>query len=429
MERIMKLADASAEQIKTYPNVTGKDKLKRTLKQTLLGQKQAPLDAHSWPNALLGEGLLAAFEATGKKTYLDTVISYLESWKSVGYCINYVDNLMNGSLALWIEELLEGKATELYTEAEKAKIGALCGAAADACAAWAKGAKKTAEGILCYREHHPNWIFADAVGMVSPFLCRYGAVRKDEEALELGILQIDAFLKHGMDKRTGLPYHGYDEATGVKYGIIGWGRACGWLMKGLAESLVWIPSRRKEKRWLRQTFWKLKDSAARYQRPDGGFSWQLQAVDGPADVSAGAMIGNALWTTMQRSETKPDTVKFQNALADALDISINGGAVYNCSGECRGFAEYPQIYGSYPWGTGSVLRFLANQEMAPALVVEEAVDAESAVLAGVPAEGSAEEGAAAKPKKKHNNRRRYHHNGNKGGNNGGTADGNRRSEE
>ena len=269
---------------------------------------------------------------------------------------------MNGYIALWIEELVSAESFSLYTESEKAQILTLCAETADKCAGWARTAQKTQEGVLAYRQQHANWLFADTVGMVCPFLCRYGTVKKDEELLNLGILQMQTFLKHGMDRRSGLPYHGYDENSGIKYGIIGWGRACGWVMKGMAEGLAWIPSRNREKRQLKQAFWNLKDSAAKYQRQDGGFSWQIQAVDGPVDVSAGAMVGNAIWMVSLKSEIKAETLKMQEHLADSFLISITGKEVRNCSGECHGFAEYPQVYGSYPWGTGSVLRFLALKE-------------------------------------------------------------------
>jgi len=358
MENIKKLADNCTEQIMTYPVITGAEKIKRAIKKNLLGQKIVPADYFSWPNAMLGEGLLAAFEATADRKYLAAVIRYLEQWKKSGYKINYVDNLMNGSLALWTEELICDKASILYSETEKEQILALCAEAAKSCADWARSTKKTTEGILAYRIHHANWIFADAVGMASPFLCRYGVQKQDEELLNLGILQIQAFLKNGMDRRTGLPYHGYDESSKIKYGIIGWGRACGWLMKGIAESVRWIPSRMREKRQLKTAFWALKDSAAKYQRRDGGFSWQLQAQDGPVDVSAGAMIGNAIWAISHKSEMKPETLQTLQQLEDSFLISVTGGEVRNCSGECQGSAEYPQVYGVYPWGTGSVLRFL-----------------------------------------------------------------------
>ena len=359
MEIMKGLAETSMQQLETYPVITGKEKIKRAVRKNLLGQKIAPADRFSWPNALLAEGLLEAFAATENKEYLNAVVQYLERWKKAGLCIHYVDNLMNGSLALWTEELLTGKAAGLYTETEKQRILALCQEAAEKCADWARTAQKTESGILVYRQQHAKWAFADTVGMVSPFLCRYGAQKKDEELLQLGIRQIQEFLKRGMDRRSGLPYHGYDESSGTKYGIIGWGRACGWIMKGMAESISWIPSKMREKRQLKQAFWSLKDSAAKYQRQDGGFSWQVQAAEGPMDVSAGAMIGNAVWMASRNSEMRGETVNMQKMLAESFLTAVSGKTVHSCSGECHGFAEYPQVYGNYPWGTGPVLRFLA----------------------------------------------------------------------
>ena len=39
---------------------------------------------------------------------------------------------------------------------------------------------------------------------------------------------------------SGLPYHGYDLKTKVKYGIIGWGRAVGWLLLAMADSYEYL---------------------------------------------------------------------------------------------------------------------------------------------------------------------------------------------
>jgi len=361
METIRNIAETCMQQLGNYPTVSKNEKAKRMIKQYLLGQKTAPADPYSWPNAMLAEGLLETFEVLGEKKYLDAVVKYLEQWIKAGLQIHYVDNLMNGHLALWIEALVEEKAAILYSESEKQQILAVCEKITESCAAWVRNAAKSADGILVYRQQHASWIFADTVGMVCPFLCRYGTVKKDEEMLNLGILQMQTFLQKALDKRSGLPYHGYDESSGVKLGIIGWGRACGWVMKGMADSMLWIPGKRREKRQLKIAFWKLKDSAAKYQRRDGGFSWQVQAQEGPVDVSAGAMIGNAIRKTSQKSEPREDITELLNQLQESLLISVNAGIVTNCSGECHGFAEYPQVYGSYPWGTGSVLQFLAGQ--------------------------------------------------------------------
>ena len=46
--------------------------------------------------------------------------------------------------------------------------------------------------------------------------------------MELAVSQIANFLAYGIDTTTELPYHGYEVETGMKYGIIGWGRAVGF---------------------------------------------------------------------------------------------------------------------------------------------------------------------------------------------------------
>lgn len=366
------LADSAAEQIGTYPAITKKEKAKRIVKSGLLRQKLAPVDPFSWPNALLGEGLLAAFEATGERKYLRAVERYLERWKNTGYQIHYVDNLMNGSLAMWTEELAAA-----FPKEEAQKVLRLCREAQETCADWVRSAARTKEGILPYRTHHPDWLMADTLGMVCPFLCRYGTAKKDEELLALGIAQLQQFFKRGMDAKSGLPYHGYDEKSGMKYGIIGWGRACGWMLKGLTESLVWLEKEQKEYDALLIACGRLTEAVCRYQRPDGGFSWQLEALEGHRDTSAEGMIGTAIQTGMKAGllgegdERESVSMKERRCfvlkcgstltrLKGAAQQSIDGGRVKDCSGECRDFAEYPQVYGSYPWGNGSVLQLFAG---------------------------------------------------------------------
>ena len=64
-------------------------------------------------------------------------------------------------------------------------------------------------------------------------LPNYGEIFDKQEYRELAVLQIVNFLSYGMDGKTGLPYHGYDMTDSCKYGIIGWGRAVGWLLRGM----------------------------------------------------------------------------------------------------------------------------------------------------------------------------------------------------
>ena len=246
----------------------------------------------------------------------------------------------------------------------------LCREAADACAAWLKEAPRTAQGLIAYRKQHPDWLFADALAMVSPFACRYGKEHGDRELAALGARQLTAFLEKGMDAGSGLPYHGYDEKTGMKYGIIGWGRACGWTLLGLAESLPYVEKYSGAYAVLERGYRELTERVFAYQREDGGFSWQLSALEGPADSSAEGMIGLAFAAGQKKLiqggqeaslfSGEKHLVEKATRLYETMKTRVINGKAVSCSGECLGFAQYPQVYGSYPWGNGSALGFLAS---------------------------------------------------------------------
>ena len=371
MSQIQEMIKPAAAMLDTYPVVTTKQKIKQLMKTCIPGMTPEKAERYSWPQALLAMGLLQAYEQTKDKTALSSVFSYLRRWKNSGYPISHVDHVMNGSVALWTEALLTKEKRE---DAESLEALWICREGADICASWIKAAKKTADGILAYRSQHPDWLFADTLGMLCPFACRYGVQKQDKELLNLGLRQLELFFQKGMDEKTGLPYHGYDEKTGMKYGIIGWGRACGWMLLGLSQSILWIleqsaaqPSFQSAARegcnrllLLQQ---QLLDSVFAWQRADGGFSWQLQAQEGHRDTSAEGMIGYGTWlaaetAAVQRSEQWSPAL---SRLAATMQTSIQKGYVTDCSGECKGFAEYPQVYGTYPWGSGSTLAFLAGK--------------------------------------------------------------------
>lgn len=301
MSQIQEMIKPAAAMLDTYPVVTTKQKIKQWIKTCVPGMTPEKVERYSWSQALLAMGLLQAYEQTKDKTALSSVFSYLRRWKNSGYPISHVDHVMNGSVALWTEEILTREKRE---DAESLEVLWICREGVDICAGWIKAAKKTADGILAYRSQHPDWLFADTLGMLCPFACRYGVQKQDKELLNLGIRQLELFFQKGMDEKTGLPYHGYDEKTGMKYGIIGWGRACGWMLLGLSQSILWIseqpagaeqtnklqaeqpavqPSSQSVARegcnrliLLQQ---QLLDSVFAWQRTDGGFSWQLQAQE------------------------------------------------------------------------------------------------------------------------------------------------------
>lgn len=101
------------------------------------------------------------------------------------------------------------------------------------------------------------------------------------------------------------------------------------------------------------------------RREDGLFSWQLECARGPLDTSASGMIYYALQLLAERDDGQGGPVSpfagedLDLAAQSLLAQTDAGGRVLQSSAECVDFAQYVQQYGTYPWGQGAVLAFLA----------------------------------------------------------------------
>ena len=361
MEQIIKeLIEETKYELFHYPVTTKKQDIKYIVKRFIKPKDTPKRDSFFWTHAMLTQTL----ETAGELKMLE---KYYDAWIEKGLPIYHVDNIMNGYSLLYVYE---------KTKDVKYKQ------AADKLYAWICDYAKEMENPLPYRKHHPTHVYVDGLGMMIPFLCRYGSMFGNQEAIELGVKQITDFLKYGMDEVTGLPYHGYDTKTKVKQGIIGWGRAVGWLMLAMADSIEYLPEG-KEKQEITEAFRKLTANVCKYLREDGYFSWQMQALEGPKDTSVAAMIGYAMKKgtlvlgeqqeklCCMEQEVQDKRVGRQTAHSDeenneitetikeiksALRNSCKNGKIRDCSGECEGFSQYPQVYGAYPWSLGPGLR-------------------------------------------------------------------------
>lgn len=347
IQKINALQEHAAVEIFSWPAYSGKDRLKRGIRKYLLRQAVPPVDRYSWSNALLAGGLSQVQKVTRDSRSSETLKKYFDRWIRKGMPLYYVDNAANGMPLL---DLYESTGEEKYLEA------------ASRIAVFLKEHKKDEQENLPYRRKEMNQIYADTIGMTAPFLCRYGKLRGESGLVKLGVMQIVHFLDHGMDEKTGLPYHGFDSATGMKYGCVGWGRAVGWLMMGIAETLACLPEQTPQFPFMQGHLQRLTRAVAEYQRQDGSFSWLIPASEGYADTSATAMIACAILTGIRRGCLEDDWAEQVKAAAEFLLSCMKNGKVEQCSAECMAFAEYPQRYGSYPWGNGPALKLFAALE-------------------------------------------------------------------
>lgn len=347
------LVQTACRELMTYGLWDTKTKAKRWIGKYVLHRRTAPEDLIFWPTGLLAEGLSAYEKETEEAgtQIVRTLQAYYTRWMKKGCPVYYLDDLLAGETLL--------SAYTAYTE-EGQHSGVVDAQNVDACrtaieklAGFAMTYPTDEMGSFPYRAAQNNgYVFVDVIGLACPFLYRYGLTQHKKEAMELAVKQIVNFAAYGMDGSTGLPYHGYVMSSVYKYGIIGWGRAVGWLLRGMAGCMI---SEYGAER-LRDSYTGLVDTALMYQHKDGYFSWQLHAADGPVDTSATGMICTAIKRGIElQILTEPKYEQAVQAGKKAVYKSVKDGRVYDCSGECEGFGQYPQRYGAYPWALGPAL--------------------------------------------------------------------------
>lgn len=353
------LVEAACQDLLTYGVWNGKSRMKYLVKKYLLRHRAAPEDLVFWPTGLLAAGLWQCrqeikAEEAGKAdaALIDLVLeAYYDRWLKKKCPIIWLDDLLAGETLLEIYEDYRqnrqgsGSVDEKTMDAYRQAIEKL--------AVYGLEYPTDETGSFPYRaEQNKELVFVDSIGLACPFLYRYGVLYGRQETMELAVKQIVNFLAYGMDVSTGLPYHGYSVAQDCKYGIIGWGRAVGWLLRGMGGCMTTEYGRLR----LVESYGKVVDAALAFQRKDGSFAWQLQAMEGPADTSAAGMICAALKQGIESGILQDP--RYEEALQNgrnAIEKSIRNGRVYQCLGECEGLGQYPQRYEAYPWALGTAL--------------------------------------------------------------------------
>lgn len=354
--QLERLQNEAIHELLHYHERSGKQKVKEIIKKAA-GRYVEPVDVIFWPTGLIANALTENHDRwQNKEGIIKALTQYYDRFISKGMPIYYMDDVLSGVALIDLY---------LLTKEEKYK------AAAKKMAMYLfrlYDEERDQAGSIPYRfKQKTQHIYVDGIGMMCPFLSKYGAVFGDIKAMEIAILQIENMIKYGMDEKKNLPYHGFMYENKIKYGIIGWGRAVGWLLIGIAGTLPFVPADHEKYQGLTADFQKLLATVCLYQREDGAFSWQLEATEGPKDSSATAMIAWAALTALEKElilteELKGSCRNLVTLAAGYLSQSEKDGKIYHCSRECLGFSQYPQVYGAYPWSLGPSLSVLLRAE-------------------------------------------------------------------
>ena len=357
----------TVKQLNNIMNVSLSDRLKDVIKK-VLGRSVRTKDPFFWHAGMLMLGLGSALEYLDKvedskeirKEIENALESHVDLWiKKTGGRISFVDDALAGFALI--------KAYDI-TGNEKYKR------AADAVKTYLMTAARDAEGAILYNSGRSGNVFADGIGQVSMFMAAY-----DDKALDSNE-QLKLFYKYGMDEESGLCYHGYELKksnmgdkdyaksgdsskklyVSDKKGILCWGRAFGWLIMGASVNAALGKAEEESLSHFRS----LCEAALKYQRADGGWSWQMQAVDGHIDLSATGMIAYALGYAVKsgvfgEEELSDKIIAALKKAEECIYAHSDKGIVLDALSSCDDFAVYYQTYGNYPWGQGAALAALS----------------------------------------------------------------------
>ena len=164
---------------------------------------------------------------------------------------------------------------------------------------------RTGEGGFWHKKIYPQQMWLDGLYMAGPFYAQYARAFGDSAAFDDVARQFLLVARHTRDPRTDLMYHGWDAAKAQKWADTAtglspnfWGRAMGWYVVGLVETLDYFPPNHPDRAAMIQTLRDAAEGIERVQDPLTGLWWDV--LDQPnragnyLEASASSMFVYAL---------------------------------------------------------------------------------------------------------------------------------------
>lgn len=195
----------------------------------------------SYDYGVVWRGMEMLYALTKNRRYFDFILNALDSMiDENGSPTGYNREAFN------LDYLCIGRQTiYLYQQTGKAKFKK----AAVLLRSQLEEQPRTADGGFWHKKVYPFQMWLDGQHMAIPFYLQYEAVfGGNEDARNDAARQLILAFRHTLNPETGLPCHGWDEKRHQIWAdpqtgraAHAWGRAVGWYMTALADSLELLP--------------------------------------------------------------------------------------------------------------------------------------------------------------------------------------------
>lgn len=217
------------------------------------------------------------------------------------------------------------------------------------------------DGTVKYRKSMSNYRYVDTIGFISPFLIKYGVLYDSNEAIDLGVKQINEYFKNGFDNENIIPFHAYDTKEKYKLGLCGWGRGLGWFAIGIIDSWRELPSNSKYKKELEKIIIKFAKSIIKLQQDNGGWGWTVTRKETRVDSSTTATLAWFLINAAKISEIKDECERATDkSLEYLMSVTKRNGAVDFSQGDTKDIGVYSMLFDILPFTQGFTLRTISK---------------------------------------------------------------------
>lgn len=212
-----------------------------------------------------------------------------------------------------------------------------------------KGEKDT----IPYRSSVKEIRFVDTIGLVCPFLVKYGLVFNNKNAIKLAEMQIREYSSF-INPLTKTPPHAYDLTHNVPLGVFDWGRGIGWYILGLVECYRSI-NNGEFKEFLKSQIIELSENQLKYQLPSGGFSASIFNTASFAESSATVLYGILYIECFSITLDHRYKNAVEKIINHLMKVTQRNGAIDMCQGDTHGIGNYSSNFGYMPFVQGLTL--------------------------------------------------------------------------
>lgn len=204
------------------------------------------------------------------------------------------------------------------------------------------------KSLIFYRKNQSNKAYiVDTLGMVCPFLIRYGNLFNQEASVKLAFEQLQYYTYHGLDKDSNLPSHAIYQTNDIKVGPHNWGRGIGWYFFPMSEYYKYV-----DKEIFNVELNGLLESLEVLKTEEGVWN-QFPGTSNKFDASPTVMYMYGI------NNIQPGTYS-REKVYDLLKPHIYNGVIGPTSGGAFGINNYSRTFGQSELTQGIFLMLLST---------------------------------------------------------------------